>query len=179
MTNCEDDLLVSRAGKGEHAAFEVLVNRHLDAVLGFAERMIGTRADAEDIAQDTFAKAWQQARRWKPGQAQYRTWLFQLAMNLIRDRWRKQRPSEPLDDTIADTQATPDSQLQSAAQAARVNAALQQLPERQRAAIILNHYHGLGNIETALAMDASVESVESLLGRARRSLRQSLNSERV
>jgi RNA polymerase sigma-70 factor (ECF subfamily) len=179
VSNCDDDRLVSQAGKGDHIAFEALVNLHLDAVLAFAERMVGRRADAEDIAQDTFAKAWQQAKRWKPGRAQYRTWLLQVAMNLIRDRWRRQKPSEALDDTIADPQPTPDSRLQSATQSERVKAALQQLPNRQRAAIILSHYHGLGNIETAKTMGISVESVESLLGRGRRSLREMLNNERA
>lgn len=179
MISRDDDLLVRRAGKGDHVAFEALVNRHLDAVLAFAERMVGVRADAEDIAQDTFAKAWQQAERWKPGQAQYRTWLFQVAMNLIRDRWRSQKPSEALDDSLADPQPTLDGQLQTSDQSARVKAALQRLPDRQRAAIILSHYHGLGNIETAKTMGLSVESVESLLGRGRRSLRKMLNNERA
>ena len=61
--------------------------------MAFAERMTGSRADAEDIAQDTFARAWQQAARWQPGRAQYRTWLFQVALNRTRDRWRRERRS--------------------------------------------------------------------------------------
>ncbi|MGJ8687216.1 MAG: sigma-70 family RNA polymerase sigma factor [Spongiibacteraceae bacterium] len=179
MTASDDDTLVARAGAGNHAAFEILVSRHLDAVVAFAQRMTGIRADAEDVAQDTFAKAWQQARRWEPGRAQYRTWLFQVAMNLMRDRWRRQRPSQPLDESLADSRSGPDDQAQSVAQAQRVNVALQQLPDRQRAAMVLSHYHGLTNIELAKTMGISVEAVESLLGRARRTLRETLLNERA
>jgi RNA polymerase sigma-70 factor (ECF subfamily) len=174
-----DDELVARAGAGDHTAFDILVSRHLDAVVAFAQRMTGIHADAEDVAQDIFAKAWQQAGRWKPGGAQYRTWLFQVALNLMRDRWRRQRPSQTLDESLVDPQAGPDDQAQLAEQALRIKAALQQLPDRQRAAVVLNHYHGLTNIELAKTMKTSVEAVESLLGRARRTLRQTLADERA
>ncbi|MGJ8669020.1 MAG: sigma-70 family RNA polymerase sigma factor [Oceanococcus sp.] len=162
---------------GDQAAFAQLVQRHLNDMLAFIERMTGNRADAEDICQDSFAKAWQQAAKWKPGKAKYRTWLYQVAMNQTRDRWRRQRPSEELNETIICDQATPDQAAQTAAQSQRVQIALQALPERQRGAIILNHYHGLTNIEAAEVLKISVEAVESLLGRARRTLRQQLATE--
>lgn len=179
MTETDDDQLLARVAVGEHAAFDMLVNRHLDAVLAFAQRMVGVRADAEDIAQDTFAKAWQQAKRWQPGKAQYRTWLLQVALNLMRDRWRRQRPTQELDEALPDDSPTPEHQTHASAQAERVKAALQQLPQRQRAAMVLSHYQGLSNIELAKAMELSVDAVESLLGRARRTLRETLASERT
>lgn len=164
---------------GDQSAFAQLVQRHLNDVLAFVERMTGQRADAEDIAQDTFAKAWQQAKKWKPGRAQYRTWLFQVAMNRARDGWRRQRPSEVLDEEMVCPQPGPEQQSHANAQSQRVQLALQALPERQRAAILLSHYHGLSNIEASQTLNISIEAVESLLGRARRALRQSLASERT
>ncbi len=163
---------------GDQAAFAQLVQRHLNDMLAFIERMTGNRADAEDIAQDTFTKAWQQARKWRPGRAKYRTWLFQVAMNQTRDRWRRQRPTEDLNEVLISPEPMPDQAADSAAQAQRVRAALLALPERQRCAMILSHYHGMNNIEAAQALEISVEAVESLLGRARRTLRQKLATER-
>ena len=170
----EDDELVARMAAGDRSAFAELVRRHLDGVLAFAERMTGQRADAEDIAQDTFARAWEQAPRWRPGRAAYRTWLFQVAANRARDRWRRQRPAERIDDTRVSEQPLPEQQLEAGQRSRRVREALQALPERQRAAVILRHYHGMGNIEAAQVLGVSVEAVESLLGRARRALRRAL-----
>lgn len=162
---------------GDHCAFTQLVQRHLNEVLAFIERMTGNREDAEDIAQDTFATAWQQAAKWQPGRARYRTWLFQVAMNRARDGWRRQRPTEELDENLISLAPTPDQAVAAAALSQRVRAALQALPERQRGAVILSHYHGLSNSESAAVLKISVEAVESLLGRARRALRQALAAE--
>lgn len=174
----DDDMLVARMAAGDQHAFAQLVQRHLNDLLAFVERMTGNRADAEDICQDSFTRAWQQAGNWVPGRARYRTWLYQVAMNQTRDRWRRQRPTDELSEALQCPQPGPDDALDTAAQSARVQAALHALPERQRAAIILNHYHGLSNIEAADVLKISVEAVESLLSRARRSLRQQLATER-
>ena len=153
------------------------MQRHLDALLAFTERLIGNRSDAEDICQETFARAWRRAREWKPGRAQYRTWLFQVAHNQVRDRWRRQRPTEEISEALVSAELMPDQAADAEAQSHRVRAALQSLPERQRATIILSHYHGHTNIETAELLKVSVEAVESLLGRARRRLRELLATE--
>lgn len=174
----DDESLVARMAAGDQAAFAQLVQRHLNELLAFVERMTGNRADAEDIAQESFARAWQQAARWKRGRARYRTWLFQVALNQVRDRWRRHRPGEALTEALVSPDATPEELVEQHAQAQRVRKALQALPERQRGAIILRHYHGLDNIEAAQVLDLSVEAVESLLGRARRSLRHTLANER-
>ena len=162
---------------GDQSAFAQLVQRHLNDLVAFVERMTDNRADAEDIAQESFARAWQQAKYWKTGKAKYRTWLFQVAMNQLRDNRRRQRPTGPLDETIVCPQSNPEQITDAAAQAVRVRVALQALPERQRGAMILRHYHGMTNIETAQTLNISVEAVESLLGRARRTLRETLVAE--
>ena len=137
--------------------------------------MLGDPREAEDVAQETFLRAWKQAPRWTPGAARFDTWLHRVALNLCYDRLRRRREivtAEPPD--RADEGPGPDRGLQARDAGRRVNAALQALPARQREAIVLCHYQELGNIEAASLMGVSVEALESLLGRGRRALRAAL-----
>jgi RNA polymerase sigma-70 factor (ECF subfamily) len=101
-----------------------------------------------------------------------------VTLNLCTDRLRRRRETglESAGDPPSDA-PPPDAGLQDAAIAARVQAALAQLPERQREAIVLCHYQELGNIEAAAVLELSVEALESLLARGRRRLRQLLIEE--
>jgi len=170
-----DDDLVRRAGQGEAAAIQALVARKLRRVLALAERMLGDAAEAEDVAQETFLRVWRHAPRWTPGAARFDTWLHRVTLNLCYDRLRRRRErptAEPPDQP--DPGPAPDRGLLAADTARRVRTALLALPVRQREAIVLCHYQELGNIEAARAMGVSVEALESLLGRGRRSLRAAL-----
>ena len=170
-----DDELVRRAGEGDAAAVQALVARKLRRVLALAERMLGDPAEAEDVAQETFFRAWRHAPRWRPGVARFDTWLHRVALNLCYDRLRRRRErptAEPPE--LADPGPAPDRGLLAADVGRRVRAALQALPPRQREAIVLCHYQELGNIEAAGAMGVSVEALESLLSRGRRALKGSL-----
>jgi RNA polymerase sigma-70 factor (ECF subfamily) len=167
--------LVVRAGRGDPAAAQALVARKLPRITGLAARMLGDPVEAEDVAQETFLRAWKQAPRWKEGSARFDTWLHRVALNLCYDRLRRRREqptAEPPEQT--DTGAAPDRGLLAADVGRRVAAALQALPERQREAVVLCHYQELGNIEAAGVMEVSVEALESLLARGRRSLRAAL-----
>ena len=138
--------------------------------------MLGNAADADEVCQDVFVRAWQQAPRWRPGEARFSTWLHQVALNQCRDRLRQRRESLPLDaapDAIDED--TPERAQGRADRAAQVRVALEALPERQREALLLCHYQGMGNIEAAQVMELSVEALESLLGRGRRALRLTLS----
>lgn len=175
MVEDPDAGLVALTGQGDAEAASRLVARHLPRMTALARRMLGDSAEAEDVAQDVFLKVWTQAKRWKPGAAKFETWLHRVAINACYDRLRKKKPV-PLDDADERVDPGPDpEQALGQTQLSRaVDAALQTLPERQRAAIALCHYQGMGNIEAAAALEISVEALESLLSRGRRALKEKL-----
>ena len=164
-----------RIADGDPAASRALVARKLPRILGLAQRMLGDKTEAEDVAQEAFLRVWRQAPKWRPGQARFDTWLHRVSLNLCYDRLRRRREI-PTDDPpdLADDGPAPDRGLEARDTGRRVGAALARLPDRQREAIVLCHYQELGNIEAAAIMGVTVEALESLLSRGRRSLRAAL-----
>ena len=170
-----DTDLVARAGQGDRAAAQALMARHLPKMLTVARRMLNSQAEAEDAVQDAFLKVWTHAARWQPGKALFETWLYRVVMNKCYDRLRK-RPTANLDEgaDVADAAPGADAVMENAALGREIEAALAVLPERQRAAIVLCHHQECGNIEAAEILGISVEALESLLARGRRTLRARL-----
>lgn len=171
-----DAELVVRVGQGDPAAIQALMARKLSRMLALARRMLGDAAEAEDVAQEVFLRAWKQARVWQPGAGKFDTWMHRVALNLCYDRLRRRREdptAEPPDQ--ADPAPSAEAGLVAIAVADRVRAAIDRLPERQRTALILCHYQELSNIEAAELLGVSVEAVESLLSRGRRTLRLALS----
>jgi RNA polymerase sigma-70 factor (ECF subfamily) len=170
--------LVRQIGEGDARAARVLVDRHLGRMLNLARRMLGDEADAEDVAQEVFLRVWRTAARWRPGGAKFETWMHRVALNLCYDRLRRRR-EQPTDAPPERADESP-SQLdvaQAGDRSKRVEAALMELPVRQRAAITLVYYEEMSNIEAAAALGVSVDALESLLARARRALRDGLSGE--
>ena len=162
---------MARAAQGDERAFRVLAERHAGRALGLARRILGNEAMAEDIVQDAFLRVWINAPRWRP-QAQFRTWLYRIVVNLCLNA--KRRPGDlPLDAAghAADPAPFADAQLEARERDRRLAAAVEALPERQRAAIVLTYREGLGNAEVADVLDTSISGVETLLVRAKRALR--------
>ena len=153
----------------------MLVTRHSTRLYALGRRMLGSEAEAEDVVQDTFLKLWTHAVRWQPGAAKIETWLYRVALNGCYDRLRRKRPVA-LDEALElpDAAPGPDQGLDAPALSAAVAAALAELPERQRAAILLCHYEERSNIAAAEILGLSVEALESLLARGRRNLRARL-----
>lgn len=170
-----DAELVARVGRGDRVAARTLIGRHSPKMLALARRMLSDPAEAEDAVQEAFMRLWTHAARWRPGQAKFETWLYRVTLNKCYDRLRR-RPTARLDEAaeVADPAPGPEASLQSADLSEQIEAALRALPERQRAAIQLCHYQDCGNIEAAEILGLSVEALESLLARGRRTLRSLL-----
>jgi RNA polymerase sigma-70 factor (ECF subfamily) len=168
------ELLRAIAG-GDRAAFDRLSRRHLDRAYGVALRMTGSSADAQDVVQDVFLRLWQRPDAWRPGQAQFSTWLYRVVVNRCLDL--KRRPKGADLESVEEPQA-PDAnaedRLLDAERARALDGAVNRLPERQRAAIVLTYTAGLRNAEAASAMEISVKAFEALLVRAKRELRDHL-----
>lgn len=175
-----DEELVRRVGAGDKRAAAELVRRHLPRMVGLSRRMLGDAAEAEDVAQEVFLRVWKHAGSWRPGQAKFETWMHRVAMNLCLDRLRRSGRNggevspETLDVRASATRALDDRQRRE-----RVRDALQELPERQRAALVLCYYQDRTNIEAAEILGVSVDALESLLSRARRALKTALSAERA
>src|SRR5262245_27294120 len=165
-----DDLL-ARLARRDEKAFAELIGRHFDRIYRIAWRVLGGAADAEDVAQEAFLKAWTAPGQIRDARA-IGAWLSRVATNLALDRLRRRRPElSPELPEVADPGAAADRDLRRALLEAEVSAALAALPDRQRAALVLVHFEGLGNLDAAETLGVSVEAVESLLARARRSLK--------
>lgn len=170
MTQDTDHALMQRIAQRDSAAYRQLVGRHANRCLRVAERMLGSRADAEDITQEACLKIWREAPRWQP-QAKFSTWLYRVVLNACMDHRRKVVPITGLDmDGIAAEQ--PDEEHTQ--QRRQVRAALARLPERQRAALVLSYYEGLSNQESAATLGVSLGAFQQLLLRARHALKQEL-----
>jgi RNA polymerase sigma-70 factor (ECF subfamily) len=167
--------LIARVGRQDPVAVRLLVARKLPRLLSLATRILGDRMEAEDVAQEAFVRVWKQAPHWREGEARFDTWLHRVALNLCYDRLRNRRetPTGELPDD-ADPRPGPDAALQARARDGQVQAALAKLAPRQREAIVLTYYQDLPNTESAAVMGITVDALESLLARARRSLRQQL-----
>jgi len=174
LVDGDAELLQAIAG-GDRSAFDRLSRRHLDRAYGVALRMTGSRADAQDVVQDVFLRLWQRPDAWRPGQAQFSTWLYRVVVNRCLDL--KRRPKGTDLDSVEEPQdpdANAEDSLLDAERSRALDSAVKQLPERQREAIVLTYTAGLRNAEAASAMEISVKAFEALLVRAKRELRDFL-----
>lgn len=181
--DAEDIQLMKLVGDGDERAFEQLVERHQRLVIGTVGRMLGLNSDAEDIAQQVFVRVWKNAKRYEP-RAKFTTWLLKITRNLVFNelRRRSRHPAVPLQSETDEEErpikdervVAPDASLLDQELQQAVDAAIANLPETQRMAVILRRYEELSYEEIAETLDQSVSAVKSLLFRARTELRESL-----
>lgn len=173
-----DAALIRRIAEGDESAAGTFVTRKLHRVLALAYRMCGDPAEAEDIAQDVFIRVWKYAGSWKRDDAKVDTWLHRIVLNVCRDRLsashRRHEVGAMELDMETDPGPTPEDAVALLSTRDRVWKALAALPVRQREALVLTYYQDLSNAEAAGAMQISVDAMESLLARARRTLKQRL-----
>lgn len=169
-----DDILVTAVAQGDRRAFAALLDRYNDRIYGFAARLVGT-AEAEDAVQDAFLKLWNDAKRWQADKGRFAPWFFRIVYNLCIDRLRRKQ-AVPYDDLseFESSEPTPEASMADSMRRTTVAAALERLPERQRAAVMLCYYQGFSNREAAEALDVGVKGLEALLVRARRQLAKEL-----
>lgn len=170
----EDADLVALTSKGDERAFKELLQRHQNAVYGFALRLLsGDTQEAEDVAQETFLRLFRVSANYHPT-ASIRTFLFKITKNLCIDIYRKKRPELIEEFPDIPEEETPLDLLEKVIEADQLEKAIQALPVNQRAAILLRYKEQISYNQIADIMNLSVSAVESLLVRARQKLRKKL-----
>jgi len=171
-TEAPDAALLVAFANGDAGAARLLAERLLPRTFAQAHRMLGDRAEAEDVAQDAMMRLWKIAGEWRQGEAQVSTWLYRVTANLCTDRLRRRKRSMPLDAVAEPLDGAPSvlAQMHRDARATALSDALAQLPPRQAEAVALRHLEGLSNPEIAAVMEIGVEAVESLTARGKRGL---------
>lgn len=174
MTQDVQDIeLIEMISKGDKVAFSQFLDRNLAAILTYIKRYIPEHSNAEDISQEVFTRIWLHAEKWKNEGKSPKSWVYRIAYNLCMDELRRRKTTLDNIDTLVSKSSVEDDWQNDTEQQALQNA-IKQLPERQRTALWLCVYQGLSNKQTASTMDISVDALESLLSRARRSLRKQL-----
>ena len=172
-----DESLMALVAKGDHQAFACLVRRHTQRFFAAAYRVTANVTEAEDIVQEAFLKLWDKPQRWDAGKgAKFTTWFYKVVTNTAVDSVRRRKPqvgTEVLDHLTDHDQDTEGLMVQEQ-EAQVVEMAIQSLPERQKLALNLCFYEGLSNKEAAEILDIGVKALESLLMRAKASLRDDL-----
>lgn len=175
MQEPDDDALMARVVARDGAAFRILIDAYQQRPYRIAWRMLNDREEAEDVVQEALLRLWSHATDWQAGGPGVAAWLARVATNLCLDRLRKRRFSS--DEAVperVDTAPLADAIMDEEIMRMQTIAAIQALPERQRAAIILTYYEDQSNAEAASTLDLNIKAFESLLLRARRALRESL-----
>ncbi len=178
--------LMERIAQGDDAAFQMLVERYQREVYGTIVRMLGDPTEAEDLAQQVFIRVHRAAPRYKPS-AQFRTWLFTILRNLVFNESRRRSKSKSIPLISAEEeeggnhqdwadvdQKNPSDETVDRERMKHINAAIAELPETHRMAVMLKAHQDLSYEEIALVMKISVSATKSILFRARETLRRKL-----
>ena len=170
-----DEFLMLRVQEHDETAFTMLVQRHTRSIHAFVYRLCGDMSDAEDLTQETFLRVWQRAARWTPNAVKVTTWMHQIARNLCIDAFRRSSSIKRTNATVDDESVESPSQAwEKSEKVTAIRSAIAALPERQRTALVLCQVQGWSQIDAAVVLDTTVNGVQALIGRARRSLRDDL-----
>lgn len=171
--------LIQQAGNGDRYAFGELVRRHYASVVNVVYRMCGDASLAEDMAQETFLRAWSNLASFRP-KASLRHWLYRIAVNATLDVLRR-KTEEPVEDEIiqmvSDQAPGPEATVIEKEQAADLQQKLKSLPEASRTVLVLREFGGLSYQEIATTLELPVGTVMSRLNYARTRLREMLKEQ--
>ena len=185
-----DSDFVERLRSGDAEAFDTLITRYSGDIFSLLYRMTEDPEEARDLTQETFLSALKAIKSFR-GEAELKTWLFRIALNQSRNRfrwWKRRKRSETISldrplgegaatvaDTIADDSETPEQAVLREERRQKLLAALGGLPEIFRETVVLCDIEGLGYEETARTLGISIGTVKSRLARAREQLRKRLS----
>ena len=172
-----DELLIRQIQEGRQEAFVEIVNRHSKRFYSIAYRLLFSRDDAEDVVQQAFLKLWERRLFWNEDKgAKFTTWFHRVVVNLCLDLKRKKKPI-PLSGNIemVDKQAGQEMLLHEKQKQALLDRFIQELPERQQIALNLCFYEGLSNQQAAEIIGVKVKALQSLVMRAKTTLKDRLN----
>lgn len=184
-TDQEDGEDMARLRAGHDAALNALMDRHGERLFHYLLRQLNNESDAADLAQETFVRVYHHRARFDPAQ-RFSTWLYTIATNLIRDRfrWDQRHPQVSLDaeregagamlDALPDPAASPSDQMAAEERAVEVRKAVESLPDDLRTPLILSEYEELSHAEIGAVLNCSAKAVETRLYRARNHLRKRL-----
>ncbi|MGH8720573.1 MAG: sigma-70 family RNA polymerase sigma factor [Burkholderiales bacterium] len=176
-TAIEWDTVVTAATAGDERAFTLLVSRHRREIQSHAYRILGSHEDSEDVAQETFLRAWDKRASFR-GRSTFRAWLYAIATNASLDaRGRQQRHRHTPDadgvlEAIAAPDASPEDAIVSSETVELTLIAARRLPPRQRAILILRDVLGWSARDAAQLLETSVAAGNSALQRARTALNE-------
>ncbi len=173
MEDLSDEALMAAVSARQQQAFRILMGRHMPRAVRVAQRVVRDSAEADDIGQEAFLRVWSRAASFDPDIARFTTWLYRIVLNLAFDRTRR-RPLAPIDEAseVSAPDPEPVERLIADEERRALELAMANLSERQRGAIALFHMEGLSGEEAARAMNLSAKAFESLLARARATLRE-------
>lgn len=179
-----DEVLIAEYQLGNQEAFEELYARYKSSIFNFALRILGNRADAEDVTSEVFMTLCVKKQMYKPI-AKFKTWFFRIAhnfcMNVFRkkkhttDMWFNQNDRDDLGQwDVQDDKEIPSEKLEKKEAGQEVRNAIRTLPENQKEALILREYHQMNYSQISEVMECSVENVKILIYRARMQLKKKL-----
>jgi RNA polymerase sigma-70 factor, ECF subfamily len=173
-----DGALLAAATRRDATAFATLIARYEKQVFRVVWRLTNGHTDAEDITQEVFLRLWRNPGQLREAGA-LKGWLMRVASNLAMDRYRA-KPMQELEKAadVGDGKPSAEDEMAKTWTTKRVDEAIAALPDRQKLALTLVHFEQIGNIKAAAVMDVSVDALESLVARARRSLKIALAADR-
>ena len=167
----DDKELIDLFLQGDASAFNALVRRHQKAVFNYILKLVGSRDDADDLCQKVFIRCYGSLKRLKDRE-RFNAWLYTIAVNQVRDHWRKRKEILCLDDdsetgafadSLQSDNPDPADCAESSSRAELVRKALEMLPPEQKEVLVLKIYQGLKFTEIATAVDAPLNTVKSRL----------------
>lgn len=182
-----DVRLMVQARNDVQGAFEALIERYQNRLVGILFHMVGNKDEAEDLCQEVFLRIYRARKGYRP-RAKFSTWLFTIANNLALNHLRRKgrsrslplgdasssQPVSPVAKQLAGREGTPSAQMRQAELSDLVRDAMATLNEDQKMAVLLNKFEDMSYAEIAAVMGRSPEAIKSLLARARNQLREQL-----
>jgi RNA polymerase sigma-70 factor (ECF subfamily) len=177
--------IMAEVAKGDLSAFRKIVDRYRKPLLNYIQRYTGDKAAAEDIGQEVFLRIFKTAKEYQT-LSSFKTWLFKIATNLCLNELRDNKIHRNTIDifelneagfvALSSESLSPLRELETHELSSTLKAAIKNLPEKQRVALLLHKYSGFSYGEISQMMGCSTSAVESLIHRARHSLRKQLRS---